>query len=42
MVMLSREISFFPALREIGLRNLKDGTEPFPDAVAEENHARCK
>lgn len=35
--MLSRAISFFPALREMGLLNMKGETVAFPNALAEEN-----
>lgn len=37
-VMLNKAISFTPALRGMGVLNLKDGTVPFPDPVAEEEH----
>lgn len=33
--MLNRAISFFPALRVMGLINLKGETVPFPEPLAE-------
>lgn len=35
IVMLNKAISFFPALRVMGRINLKRGTVPFPEPVAE-------
>lgn len=39
--MLNKAISFFPALRAIGVSNLKCGTVPFPDALAIEKYAQA-
>lgn len=35
--MLNKAMSLFPALRETGLLNLKCGTVPLPEAVADRN-----
>lgn len=36
--MLNKAISFFPALRVMGLLIMKRGIVPFPDPLAEEKH----